>query len=579
MVILFVTAAWIGLGVRLAFLHLGPNDMLRDRVERMWHTEKKILVGRGRIFDGNGNLLALDIATKDVIVDPKLILDAGQMEAVGSVLSQILGVNVNRVYDRINRPGRRFEYIKRYSHSDEFERLEKMRLTGVRFDDSSARYYPQGNMACHVVGYSNLEGQGSAGVELICDKFLRGRSGLLVSQKDGRRVELYDRRSIEVAPQEGCNIFLTIDMNIQYLVEEALKSAVETNQAAGAWAVVQEVRTGRILAMASLPDYDLNSYRNARTASTLNRVIGYTYEPGSTMKAIALSAALNEGIVDEHEVIDCHWGNWYYCGRPLRDYHGYEKLTVADVLKKSSNIGTAKIALRLGEKRLEEYFREFGIGRSTRVGLPGEESGIFSPRKQWDKLSITRFPIGHGVAVTAMQVVNMYSAIANNGDLMRPYIIDRIEDSTGREILKRKPEVVSHPIREDTARLMCRLLTRVTEDGGTARRARVEGYSVAGKTGTAEKVIDGRYSDKKNIASFVGFLPSENPEICILVVVDEPKRAHTGGAVAAPVFRVISEQVVRCLHIPSLGRESSELVRPEVDTSFQSRHVVAYDSR
>ena len=558
LVVLLVSAAWSGLGFRLAVLHLGPNAELREEIHRMWRMEKEIRVGRGRILDAHGNLLALDVSTKDVIVDPQTILEAGQMEAVGGLLARVLNLDPAFVIGRINRPGRRFEYIQRYVQAAEFERLERMNLPGVWFEDSSARYYPHNDMACHVIGFSNLEGQGSAGVELACDRHLAGRSGLMVSLKDGWRRELYDHRSVALPPREGGNVHLTLDVHVQYLVEEALKQAVQTNEAIGAWAVVEEVKTGRILAMASLPAFDLNAYRTARPDQMLNRVIGYTYEPGSVMKGLTLSAAFNEGVAREHEVIDCHWGCWYYLGRPLRDYHGYSELTVADVLMKSSNIGTAKIALRLGEARLEEYFRAFALGRPTGVGLPGEEGGLFAARRDWDKLSITRFPIGHGVAVTAMQMVNIYSAIANDGYLMKPYVVERITDAEGRVVMAAAPEVLGRPIREDTSRLMRRLLSRVTTPEGTARRAAIDGYTVAGKTGTAEKVVDGRYSHSRNIASFVGFLPAENPDVCILVVLDEPKRAHTGGAVAAPVFGEIAGQVVRCLHIPPEGRDGVE---------------------
>lgn len=502
------------------------------------------------------------------------------MEAVGSILARTLELDRGAVLDRINRPERRFEYIKRYVQAPVFERLEKMKLPGVWFVDSSARHYPHGAMASHVVGFSNLEGHGSAGIELICDRYLKGRPGLMVSLKDGKRKELYNHRSMQVAPQEGCNVHLTLDINVQYLVEEALKSAVRTNVAVGAWAVVQEVKTGRILAMASYPDYDLNQYRTTPKEAKRNRVIGYTYEPGSTMKALTLAAAFNEGLVREHEIIDCNWGSWFYRGRPLRDYHGYEKLSVADVLKKSSNIGTAKIALRLGEARLDAYLREFGVGRRTRVGLPGEESGLFAPRKNWDSLSITRFPMGHGIAVTAMQMVSIYSAIANDGYLMRPYIVDRIVGADGQLIQRNTPEVVGRPIRSDTSRLMRRLLTRVTDplpNSGTARRARIEGYSVAGKTGTSEKVVNGYYAHDKNIASFAGFLPAEDPDICMLIVVDEPTVAHTGGVVAAPIFKEIGEQVVRCLQIPPGGWNSLMLAGSEPDRSADSRQAMAYD--
>jgi cell division protein FtsI/penicillin-binding protein 2 len=459
--------------------------------------------------------------------------------------------------ERIRRPpGPRYACIKKSVQHDVIERIDRMRLPGVWTPDTTARFYPNGASLCHVVGFSNLEGVGSAGVEMRQDRYLKGRPGLRETEKDGRRGEVYSRRGLEVPPQEGCDVYLTIDLTIQYLVEKALDRALVEHNAKGAWAIVQHVKTGRILAMASRPDYDLNHYRRTPPAAMLNQALGNVYEPGSTMKAITFAAAFNEGIVSEHELVDCENGIWFYRGRPLRDFHPYGMLSVADVLKKSSNIGTAKIALRLGEARLEEYLRAFGIGRPSGIDLPGEEVGLLKSCDTWSSLSVTRIPMGHEVGVTALQVASAYSAIANNGFLMRPLIVDRVVDPEGSLMYRCEPEVVARPISEAASRTLRRLLMRVTEDGGTARRARVEGYDVAGKTGTAEKVVNGRYDRSANVASFVGFLPALHPELTIIAVVDEPQPFHTGGRVAAPIFKEIADQVVRYLAVPPDGTDN-----------------------
>jgi cell division protein FtsI (penicillin-binding protein 3) len=564
--------AWCGLGVRLAALHLGSNERLKERVRRIRHYEKQILVGRGLIYDAENMCLAGTLKTKDIIVDPKRILDQGRMQAVASALTRVLDLKPGHAMKKINRPTRRFEYLERYVHADEFERLARMNLPGVIMRDSTARYYPHESMLCHVIGFSNLEGNGCAGVELKMDRYLRGQPGQRISQRDGRGREIYSQRLLGVEPRKGCNVYLTINMNVQYLVEKALLAAVNEHNAKGAWAVVQEVKTGRILAMASLPQYDPNIYRKSHEDEMLNRVIGYTYEPGSTMKAAVFAAAFNEGVISEHTVFNCEYGTWYYRGRPLRDYHPYGNLSAADVLKKSSNIGTAKIALLLGPARLERYLRDFGMGRRCGIDLPGEEAGILWPHRKWDSLMITRIPIGHSIAVTSLQMVCMYSAIANDGYLMKPLLVDRVVNDQGERVYQGESEVVARPIGLETSRMMRRLLGRVTEDGGTARRARVDGYDVAGKTGTSEKIIDGRYARHANIASFAGFLPAGNPEIAILVVVDEPHKFHTGGRVAAPVFQEIAAQLVQCLTIPPEGRDSvvfsegEQLTRSDAET-------------
>lgn len=560
-----LTAAWLGLAARLAHLHLGPNDRLRARVEEIRKVEEEILVGRGRVLDCHGNILALDLPVQNVCADPQTILQKGYLRFVGAQLARLLQLDPAMVFARLNRPDRRFEYIKKFVPEETVDQIRRMQLKGVFFEDASARFYPKNAMFCHVLGFSNLEGIGSAGVEQRMDQYLRGRPGLRISEKDGRKVEMYSRRSLEIAPQEGADVYLTLDQNLQYLVEQALDSAVVEHHAKGAWAIVERVRTGEILAMASRPAYDLNGYRAARTEDMLNRTIGYVYEPGSTFKVAVIAAALNERTVTPDDVYDCENGAWFYQGRILRDYHPYGRLNVADVLKKSSNIGAAKVALTLGERRLEQYLRAFGIGRPTGVELPGEEAGILHDRTKWSAISISRIPMGQGVGVTSLQMLNMLCAIVNDGFLMKPSVIQRVVDAQGRTVREFSPEVLGRPIGEDTSRLMRRLLARVTEEGGTGTKARVEGYDVGGKTGTAQKAVAGGYSDSANVASFMGFLPAANPEIAIVVVVDEPQPLHTGGVVAAPVFQEIASQAVRYLDIPPGGIESAW--RVEQDSS------------
>ncbi len=565
MVVVGLLASWLGLAARLVSLHLGSNQRLRARIEQIHKVEKEILVGRGRILDSRGNILALDLSVKNVIADPQTVLEGGHLKFVGNHLARLLELDPAMVFARINRPGRRYECIKKFVPDDTAGQVKRLQLKGIFFEDASARYYPKSSMFCHVVGFANMEGVGSAGIEQRMDTYLRGRAGLRISQQDGRQVEIYNRRSLEIAPQEGSDVYLTVDQNVQYIVEKALDAAVKEHSAKGAWAIVERVKTGEILAMACRPAYDVNDYRTTPEASMLNRTVGYVYEPGSTFKVAVLSAALNEHTVTPEDVIDCENGMWFYQVRPLRDFHPYGRLSVADVLKKSSNIGAAKIALTLGERNLEKYLRAFGIGKATGIELPGEECGILRNRSKWSSLSISRIPMGHEVGVTSLQMLNMLCAIVNDGFLMKPTLIQRVVDAHGRTIMEFSPEVVSRPISQDTALLMRKLLTRTTEEGGTGTRARVAGYTVGGKTGTAQKVMpDGNYSESANVASFMGFLPAENPEIAIIVVVDEPQPLHTGGVVAAPVFQEIAAQAIRYLDIPPAGTQNAMRMEPTV---------------
>lgn len=550
---------WVGLGYRLVHLHLhlGSSARLVERIQGIREVEQTMLVGRGRVLDRHGSILAVDLPIKQIAVDPVHMRAHGHPRFAGYQLARLLQLDPAMVFATLAREGDQYEVLKDDVPEELVRQIQSMRMAGVICDEKSSRRYPQGVLMSHVVGFANAEGTGSAGMEQRLDRYLRGVPGLRVTEVDGRRREVYIRRQVDIQPQQGADVYLTLDQNLQYFVEQALDEAMATNRAKAAWAIVQRVGTGEILAMASRPAYDLNTFNEAEEQARLNRAIGVVYEPGSTFKVAVIAAALNEGVVDPARVFDCENGLWMYNGRPLRDYHPYGRLTVADVLKKSSNIGAAKIAMALGEDRLVRYLRDFGIGQKTGIALPGEEGGILNPRTRWTSLSISRIAMGHEVAVTSLQMLNVVSALGNDGFLMRPQVVRRVVTARGQTLLEPTPEVIGRPVRAETARLLCRLLSRVTEEGGTGVKARLEGYTVAGKTGTAQKPVPGGYSSEANIASFVGMLPAERPELAIIVVVDEPQPLHTGGLVAGPVFRRIAEQAVRYLDIPAVPEEQA----------------------
>lgn len=553
---LLMLLAIAGLGVRLAFLHLGSHEKVRARFDRSRSYHREILAGRGAIWDcnGNGNVLAMNLTVKDVCVDPAVTSKGDTVIKTACALADLLDVPADEVAVRMKQPDRRFAYVKRFVENDRIEEVDALGIKGLFFQDATIRHYPQKSFLCHVLGFVNHLGAGSAGVEQYLDRYLRGSPGMMEGRVNALHQELYIKRGLHVPALEGANVTLTIDQNIQYMVEKALDEAMAEHQAEGAWAVVQRISTGEILAMASRPAFDLNAFRYASDPVKLNRAIGFVYEPGSTLKPTVIAAALEEGTVTPDTMFDCENGAWMYKRRVLRDYHAYSRLSVADGLKKSSNILTAKVALTLGDERLERYLRAFGLGHKLGVDLPGEEAGILHPVRQWSGISATRIAIGQGVAVTALQMLGAVCAIANDGFLMRPYLVREVR-SGGGEIMQRfEPEVLSRPISVQTATTMRRLLGRVTEEGGTGRRARVAGYTVAGKTGTAQKAVAGGYSSTEHVASFVGFLPVNEPEIGVIVVVDNPQPIHTGGRVAAPVFSRIAGPAIRYLNVP--GTES-----------------------
>jgi cell division protein FtsI (penicillin-binding protein 3) len=549
---ILLTLALIGLAFQLARLHLGTHEEILAGINRNRQVEEKLLGQRGNIYDRNGknNILALDVTVQDVCADPKTIIKTNGLETTSAELAQKLDLSAPDIMNRLNRPAMRFAYVQRFVDDDKAQPIRDDKLTGVFFRDSTIRYYPHSSLMCHVLGFVNYDGIGSAGTEQYLDKHLRGAPGTRQSRINALGHKLYWEDGKQIAPQKGADVYLSLDQNVQYIVEKALDEAMLEHHAKGAWAIVERVHTGEILAMASRPALDLNKFSTSGKDAMLNSAIGRIYEPGSSFKATVIASALNDGTVTPDTVFDCEDGAWLYNNRVLHDFHPYGKLTVADGLQKSSNILTAKVALMLGEQRLYRCLKAFGIGEKTGVDLPGEEQGILHPVSKWSNVSATRIAIGQGVSVTALQILNAYCAIANDGYLMRPYVVNRVTGNNDSVLLQTQPEVIGRPISFETAATMKKLLTRVTEEGGTGLRAQVEGYEVAGKTGSAQKPVNGGYSTTAYTASFVGFLPAEDPEIGVIVVVDEPQPIHLGGVVACPVFSKIASQTVRYLDIP-----------------------------
>jgi cell division protein FtsI (penicillin-binding protein 3) len=552
-----IMAALAGLGFRMTLLHMASDEDAIARIDRARHYEKTLLAGRGNILDRNGspNVLALNLAVKDVCVDPFEVVNLQKTREVARGLAATLGRPSNEIELLIDkRPDKRFACVQRSVMQEKADRIAQLSLRGVFFQDAVIRYYPHRDFMCHVLGFVNYEGAGSAGVELVLDSSLKGSPGRVSAPVDAGRRELRSRRGDYTPAREGSDVQLTIDQNIQYIVEKALADIVKDCRPVGTWAIVQRVRTGEILAMASRPSFDLNNFKTAAQDSMMNRAIGFVYEPGSTFKAATVASALEAGTVTPKTVFDCENGSWTHMGRPLRDHGSYGVLTVADGLKKSSNILAAKVALTLDRARFDESLRSFGIGRVLGVGLPGEEAGILHPAAKWSGISQSRIAIGQGVSVTALQMLGVFGAIANDGFLMRPYVVSRVVAQDGTVLRRNQPEVLSRPISAKTAATMRTLLTRVTEDGGTGTKARVDGYSAAGKTGTAQKPENGGYSASRYIASFVGFVPADRPELGIIVVVDEPGGGqYYGGQVAAPAFARVAEETLRYMDIEPAG--------------------------
>jgi cell division protein FtsI (penicillin-binding protein 3) len=558
-----VAVLFAGLGVRLAFLHLQPSAETRGRLDRSRSLKLESRGPRGRILDRRGQILAMDLSAKHVCADPKFILEHGDIQAVCEALSSHLSLNRAEVWKQLDQPERQYVRIRKFMRDQAVAPLRDLHLKGLIFEDTAIREYPKGVLASHLLGFSNHEGVGSAGMELCMNSYLQGSAGLRIGLKDGRRREIYTRRTVDIDPQPGADVYLTIDQQIQHFAEQALDELQAEYRPEAAWAIVQDIRTGEILAMASLPTFNPNRFSDTPPEWMRNRTISYSYEPGSTLKAVIIASALDRGTVRTTDIFDCEEGMWHYGGRPLRDSHREGLLSVADILKKSSNIGAAKIALQMGDEAVYQSLRSFGFGKRTGIVLPGEDAGIVWPVADWSKISITRLAMGHEVAVTSLQILSAFSTLANDGILMRPLIVSRVVDAKGNTILEPFPEELGRPVRRETAVLMRRLLARVTQPGGTGTRAALPGYLVAGKTGTAQKVDleNGGYYSDRYIASFVGFLPVENPAVSVIVVADNPQGSYYGGTVCGPAFRKIADQTVRYLRIPPEGFPTEYVTR------------------
>ncbi len=551
---------------RLADLHLG------SRPERNQTKMRGALPAtRGIIYDRNEVPVAVNRPGYKVFVDPRAPVKEGQDKALTAQrISQLTGRPFAEVWREITGEGKknsRFIVIGKTFDKDAIDLMtNKAVYCCCGLAPFSERAYPQGRSFSHILGcVSGEDAKGrNGGVEQQVEGFLRGIDGAFEGIKDKNGREIRERRRTTMKAIDGASVYLTIDHNIQHIVCELLRAGITNYCATGGKVIVQKVATGEILAMASQPDFDPANFRDSSPEERRNKAIGLVYDPGSTMKAITISAALNEGVVAPNTVLDVGQGSWAYGGRILRD-HPRGPLTVRQIIQKSSNIGAAKIGLMLGNRRLESYIKAFGFTQRLGIDLPGEERGILPPHKTWEPVKPTRVAMGQGISVTPLQMVNAYSTIANGGHCMRPYVISRIVSPEGTTVFRNEPKELGRPIRPDTSEKMRAILKSVTNyaadrgDHGTGWRARIEGYSVAGKTGTAQMLINGAYSEKDYWSSFVGFVPAENPVFCMIVILDRPRgeltaegyhKAHDGGGTAAPLFSKIASYVAQYLEIP-----------------------------
>ena len=603
----FLSAAFGGLCYRLVDLQVLRHDELSAAGEKNTQREFWQAPRRGDILDVNGNILATSVPVKTICADPSLM--GNFQPLIAHAIAPLLKLNETDLAKRLtpyltrNPQGEvvtnNLHYVRLAKNiPDETWRQVAAAMTNLTFgvdvkklpraqkdfvrnlrnyavfsEPDQMRVYPNGSLASQVIGFPAAEEQkingrlvtqiaGRDGTELAMNKQLSGVAGWKVTETDRAQHELVAMRDEDVHPRDGLNVVLTIDSVVQHIVETALADALKKHTPRSITGIVMRPKTGEILAMVSLPNYDPNQ-PNTITPETRNRVITDVNEPGSTFKIVVISGALNTGIAHLNDPVFCENGHFAFAGRVLHDHESLGNETVKSVITKSSNIGAAKIGIKLGEQNLYDYAWNYGFGQRSGIPLPGEARGFLYPVKQWSKVSIAQIPMGHGVAVTRLQMLYAMAAIANHGWLMRPMIVSRLQERDGGVVQRYAPERVRQVIGEQADLDMITALKTVPTKDGTAPDAAMKDYVVAGKTGTAQKAENGSYAPGKYVSSFIGFFPADNPELCISVVMDEPKEGYYGGKVCGPVFRDIAERCASYLNIapdPNLMTNATSLI-------------------
>jgi cell division protein FtsI (penicillin-binding protein 3) len=529
---------------RAFYLQILKHEEMIKRAEKQHQRIVPLTPARGAIMDRNGTPLAVSVEMDSCYAEPRHIQD---IAGTAAVLSPMLGTPKQEIARKISN-AKNFVWLERRMTPEMATRIKNMKLRGIGFVKENKRFYPNVEIAAHVLGFTGQDPNGLEGIELKYDGIILGNTGYMITERDNLGRDIAVKSTVIKNASPGKNVILTLDKNIQYIAEKELAKAVTENRAKGGMALVMESDTGKILAMANFPTYNPNAYSRYTLAQMRNRSVADSFEPGSTFKIFVIAAALEEKIVKPNDMFNCENGVYKVADRIIHDDHPHPRLTVSDVMKYSSNIGAAKIGFKLGDERLSRYLRNFGFGERTGIDLPGESPGNL--KKRWYGVDLATISFGQGVSTSAMQLASAVSSIANGGNLMKPYLVERILDDSGRETQKFEPQVVRRVVSTETAHKVARMMETVTNEGGTGTKAAVEGFRVAGKTGTAQKVdsLTRRYGAKRT-ASFVGFIPADKPKLTIVVIVDEPQGSKYGGVVAAPAFHSIATNSLAYLNI------------------------------
>ena len=533
---------------RSFYLQIYDHERFAKIAEKQHFKVVNLTPSRGAIYDSANSALAVSIEMDSLFAEPRSIDD---IPATAAQLAPILGVGADVLEKKI-RGSKGFVWLQRRLPPETAARIKALDLDGIGFAKEPKRFYPNAEIGSHVIGFTGLDPEGLEGVERRFNSVLLGNSGYMVTERDALGREVGSRGMVVKKASSGQNVALTIDKNIQYIAEKELAAAVENSRAKGGTAIVMDPHTGKILAMANYPTFNPNNIAKYAPQALRNRAVTDSFEPGSTMKVFLIAAALEEKVITPNDSFNCENGSYNIGGRTIHDTHSYGRLSVGDILKHSSNIGAAKIGSRLGPERLYGYLKGFGFGAKSNIDLPGEVSGYLRNKSQWYGVDLATISFGQGISVSAIQLAAAFSVVANGGNLMQPYILEKVLDDKGSVVKLVEPQNKHRVISAESARTVAKMMEGVVSEEGTAVKASVEGYKAAGKTGTAQKAdpVTKGYSHDKRIASFAGFIPANNPRLTIVVIVDEPRTSPYGGIVAAPAFSAIAKQSLAYLRVP-----------------------------
>jgi cell division protein FtsI (penicillin-binding protein 3) len=554
MIVAALAALWTGAVFgRLAYLQLFRYSEYYSRAQHQQRLIVDVGASRAEIFDRNMNPLAMSVPVESAFAVPSEIADP---DMVARLIGKVLDVPSDDIATRIA-SSHSFAWIARKLPPEKANRIAAMNLRGIYFQREGGRFYPKRELAAHVLGYVDIDEKGLGGIEYSLDDTIRSKPEKMLILADAHR-RWYD--SNDKAPDTGTSVVLTLDEKIQYIAEKELAQAIQETHAKSGTVIVENPNSGELLAVANVPTFNPNAAKDSPPDARVDRAASSLYEPGSVFKIVTLSAAIDQGVTTPDDVVDCQNGAIYIAGHRIRDHKAYGLLSVSQILEYSSDVGAIKVGLRLGAPKFYDYIRAFGFGQPTGVDLPGESRGKLRRLENWTPVSVGSISMGQEVGVTPLQMITAVSAMANGGLIVRPHIVR--EQRHGNQVIEAQESEPRRVIKETTAASMRRMLEGVVL-GGTGKKAKLEGYTSAGKTGTAQKYDPetGRYSTHDLIASFVGFAPINTPAVTVYVQLDSPVGAHEGGQVAAPVFKRIAQQVLAYLDVPRDVPVSAETIR------------------